>query len=161
MKIKLYQSLIFSLAALCCVPFILLMVGLIGGQGLNGIYFLIRHTEIFVPYLLIPSLCAFVSALVARIKQGKSWIIISVIIVVISLLLWACIMSFYFTNLEKWQGFYLAFIAVTVYSWALFPLALLAGLVVKQRLFLKQNHKTHSNQVRKLAHHQCLSNSDD
>jgi hypothetical protein len=107
-------------------------MGLTSGLGLNGLNFLIRHTEIIIPYLLVPTLCAFVSAftLVGRIKPGKSWIFICILIVLMSLFLWACSIFFYFNNNEKWYGFNLAFLAATEFSWVLIPFGLIAGYFV-------------------------------
>ena len=154
MKNKLSYSLIYAISALLPVPFILFVIGLINnGSFISGFRMIIRHPEIITHYIIIPSVVAFISAfiLVDRIKYNpeiknnnrKSWIITSLLIVLLSLLLWAIVMVFIFQNHEKWMGFQLAFYAGTIYSWALYPLGLLAGYFVwrfKSRMVSKTTH---------------------
>jgi len=141
MKTKIKYALIFSFGAMLPVPFILFVIGLINNISFtSGLMMIVRHPEMIVPYILIPSIVAFISAfvLVNRIKYDpllknnnrKSWMIVSLLIVIISLLLWAIVMYFNFQSHEKWMGFQLAFLAGTYYSWALYPFGLLAGYVV-------------------------------
>ena len=139
MKQKLILSLIFAISALLSVPFILFVIGLFDGSFTSGHRMIFRHNEMIVPYMLIPSIVAFISAfmLVGFIKYDprkknnnrKSWILTSLLIVIVSLILWAIAMVFVFQNHERWGGFYLAFIAGTIFSWALYPLGLLAGYI--------------------------------
>ena len=130
----------FSISAFVAVPFALIVFGMIGGNGTSGIKFLMRHTEIYVPYLLVPAIVAYISAflLVDRIKfkpeiknnNRKSCWFNSILIVVLSLFLWACVMVFIFPSYERWMGFSLAFFAGTYFSWLLYPIGLVAGYVV-------------------------------
>lgn len=148
MKQKLTLSLIYAISALLTVPFILFVIGLFDGSFTSGFKMILRHPEMIVPYILIPSIMAFISAfvLVGFIKYDpskknnnrKSWIITSFLIVILSLFLWAIAMIFIFQSHEKWLGFQLAFIAGTFYSWALYPFGLLAG-YVSWRLIIKSN----------------------
>ena len=148
MKQKIISSLIFSISALLPVPFILFIIGLIGGSFTSGINMIMGHPEIIISYMLIPAIVSFISAflLIDRIKYNpniknnnrKSWVINSLLIVILSLFLWACVMFFIFQSNEKWVGFQLAFLAGTLYSWALYPVGLLAGYIVwrmKKKIF--------------------------
>lgn len=140
MKTKIQHASIFAISAMLPVPFVLLVLGLIDGSITSGSKILIRHTEMIVFFIVLPSSVAFVSAflLVNRItyqpeiknNNRKSWIFISLGIVLLSLLLWAVAMTFFAQSHEKWIGFQLAFYAGTLYSWALYPFGLLAGYFV-------------------------------
>lgn len=139
-KQKFNYSLIFALFAFSVVLLIIIVIGLISGEPSTGFKFIMRHEEMYVPYMIVPAIVAFVSAfgLVKHIKfdprkknnNNKSWIITSILIVILSLFLWGFIMVFIFQNNEKWMGCVLAFYAGTIYSPALYPLGLSAGFIV-------------------------------
>ncbi len=141
MKTKIFHSFIFALSALLPLPFSLFTIGLIGDHSFtSGLKMLIRHSEMIVPYIIIPSVVSFISALVLvnhikykpdiKNNNRKSWVITSLLIVIMSLFIWAIVMVFNFQNHEKWAGFQLALYAGTFYSWALYPFGLLAGYLV-------------------------------
>ncbi len=137
---KLISSLIFAISAFLPIPIILTVIGLINGDISSGISFLIRHTEIFIPFLLVPAIVAFISAylLLNRIQfkpeiknnNRKSWIVTSLLIVLLSLFLWAFTVVFLFQSYDRWLGFKMAWMAGTIYSWAVFPPGLLAGYTI-------------------------------
>ena len=134
---RIITSLVFSCAGI--LPAQIALIVLFRGNLEVAINFFIRHQEAHFGLIFLPMVAGCISGFVlgervCREKYDKTYfkhcIGMSIPVALLALTVWSLFVSFGAQSHEQWVGFKLALAGATVFGWAVYPPALIAGFCV-------------------------------